>query len=315
MKIYKLFITGAIMTTILSSCLKNKFDYINPSGSVPVVEFKNPGAPSSESPEGAIYTVFPVAYASGATFEATYTVQLTGPAAAPQDVTVNIGTKGSAVTEFNASKANVASYVPYVELPSSLYTISNPTVTIPAGQNTATVKVVYKTSSFNFAAKYALPLSITSTNYAGISKNFGTILLNVAAKNTWDGIYSMQAGSAVQRYSAPGVPTVGDALNGSMAGNPDITLTSINGTTVEITNLRWQGGASSIAGIDNLQAVIDPATNLVTMKSLGNATLKNIPGKDNKYDPTTKTFTLNFDWNQTTAPREVSLVVKYKGSR
>ena len=52
------------------------------------------------------------------------------------------------------------------------------------------------------------------------------------------------------------------------------------------------------------------------MKALGNATLKNIPGAVNSYNPATKTFTLNFDWNQTVNPRVVTgLVLKYKSAR
>lgn len=314
MKIYKLFITAAVMTTLLSSCLKDKFDIINPSGSNPVVEFKNPVAPSSETPEGSAFTVFPVSYAVGASVEATYVIQLTGPNAAPQDITVNIGVNPAAVTKLNAEKSIVPSYVPYVVLPSTLYTISTPTVTIPAGQNKATVKVLYKTSDFSFTTKYALPIAVTSSSFGGVSQNFGTILLNVTAKNQWDGIYAMQTGSLVTRYLSPGVPA-NDALSGNISANPDLTVTTINGNTVELTNLKWAGGTSGVSGIENLQAVVDPVTNLVTMKSLVNATLKNVAGKDNKYDPATKTFTINFDWNQTTTPREMTLVIKYKGSR
>ncbi|MNR56285.1 hypothetical protein D3C85_1768300 [compost metagenome] len=51
------------------------------------------------------------------------------------------------------------------------------------------------------------------------------------------------------------------------------------------------------------------------MKSLGTPNLRNTPGKDNKYDPATKTFTLNFDWNQTTTPREATVIIKYKNGR
>jgi hypothetical protein len=315
MKIYKLLITGAILTTIMSSCLKDKFDLINPAGSPSVVEFKNPVAPSGETPEGSLYTVFPVAYEVAASIEVTYTVQLTGPDAAPQDVVLNIGKKSAAVTELNADKAIIASYVPYVELPTTLYTITTPTVTIPAGQRTGSVKVAYKTASFDFSKKYALPISITSTNYGGVSKNFGTVLLNVSAKNAYDGIYAMQTGSFVQRYSAPTTPTTGDALNGNTSTNPNVTLTTVGATTLEITNLRWAGGTSTVAGIDNLRLTVDPATNLVTMSALGNATLANIPGSVNKYDPATRTFTLNFDWNQTGAKRVYGLNIKYSGVR
>lgn len=315
MKIFKLLITGAILTTMMSSCLKDKFNNIDPSGSVAVVEFKNPVAPSSETPEGSLYTVFPVAYEVGASVEATYTVQLTGPDPASQDVVVNIGAKSAAVTELNTDKSIVASYVPYVELPAALYTITTPKVTIVAGQRTATVKVAYKTANFDFSKKYALPISITSSSNGVVSRNFGTILLNVSAKNGYDGIYSMQTGSFVQRYSAPTVPTTGDALNGPTATNPNVTLTTVGATTVEITNLRWAGGSSTVAGIDNLRLTVDPATNLVTMSALGNATLANIPGSVNKYDPATRTFTLNFDWNQTGAKRVYGLNIKYNGGR
>jgi len=315
MKIFKLLITGAIITSVMSSCLKNKFDYTNPDGSTSVVEFKNPVAPSSETPEGSLYTVFPVAYEVTASVEATYTIQLTGPNPAQQDVIVNIGTKSAAVTELNADKSIIASYVPYVALPAALYTIVTPTVTIPAGQRTALVKVAYKTANFDFSRKYALPISITSTSFGGVSRNFGTVLLNVSAKNTYDGIYAMQAGSFVQRYTNPTTPTVNDALNGNTSTNPNVTLTTVAANTVEITNLRWAGGASTVAGIDNLRLTVDPATNLVTMNSLGTPNLANIPGSVNKYDPATKTFTLNFDWNQTSTKRTYSLNIKYSGVR
>ncbi|MCX2493487.1 DUF1735 domain-containing protein [Pedobacter sp. PF22-3] len=315
MKIFKLLITGAILTTVMSSCLKNKFDIINPSGSPSVVEFKNPVAPSSETPEGSLYTVFPVAYEVAASVEVAYTVQLTGPDPAPQDVVVNIGVKSAAIAELNADKSVISSYVPYVELPASLYTITTPTVTIPSGQRTAIVKVAYKTGNFDFSKKYALPISITSSNYGGVSKNFGTVLLNVSAKNAYDGIYAMQTGSFVQRYSNPTTPTTGDALNGNTSTNPNVTLTTVGATTLEITNLRWAGGSSNVAGIDNLRLTVDPATNLVTMSSLGNPTLANVPGSVNKYDPATRTFTLNFDWNQTAAKRVYGLNIKYSGVR
>lgn len=141
-------------------------------------------------------------------------------------------------------------------------------------------------------------------------------MINIGGtKNAYDGMYAIGAGSTIQRYTAAGVPTANDALNGSLVGNPDIALASIDPTTVEITYLNWADNGGRVAGIDRLQAVIDPATNQVTLKSLTNITLKNIAGRDNKYDPATKTFILNFDWNQTTAKRAVSLILSYKTAR
>jgi len=167
---------------------------------------------------------------------------------------------------------------------------------------------------YDFNKKYALAFKITNPGNGTTSSTQGQVLVLISVKNTYDGIYS-QLDGYIQRYTAPGVAEVG-TLSGTLAGNPDLTLTTINATTVEIGNLTWFGGTGGVGGIANLRATIDPATNLVTMSCLGAPTLKNTAGAVNKYDPATKTFTLNFDWNPVTTPRVVSnLVIKYKGSR
>jgi hypothetical protein len=316
MKTLKFYISILSVIVIFSSCLKDKFNVIDPSnGSAAVVEFKLGIPPMSETSEGALYTGYALAYPSQAAITATYMVNVTGPEPAKQDVVVNIGSKTGAVAAFNADKqlGNPA-YAGFTELPANLYTILTPTVTVKAGQRTAEVQVEYKTSSFDFTKRYAFPLSITSATGVNVSRNFGTVLLNVSPKNAWDGIYSMEAGSSVTRYLDPTTPA-NDALSGSIAGNSDISLASVGANTVEITGLKWAGNASGVAGVDNLRITVDPVTNLCTMQSLGTASLANIAGQDNKYDPVTKTFRLNFDWNQTGTKREMTLVIKYKGSR
>jgi len=252
------------------------------------------------------YATVTKSFLSQAEVECPITVNYTGVNGAPQDVTVVLAFKDDVVTSTSST---------YTILPTSLYTASPFTLTIPKGQKSATLMLKLKTSQFNFQLTYALGISIVSSSVGTISSNYGTGIFIIGAKNAYDGIYSVGAGSSVQRYSNPTTPTTGDALNGSLAGNPNMTLTTINPTTVEITNLRWAGGTSSVSGIENLRATIDPATNLVTMSSVVNTTLKNRAGLDNKYDPATKTLTLNFDWNQTTTKREVSLVLKYVGAR
>lgn len=316
MKIFRNYLPLLVMAVFFSSCLKDKFNVIDPDkGSPSVVEFKVNLAPMSETSEGSLYTGYAQAFASQASVEATYLVNVTGPEPAAQDINVTIGAKTGAVAAFNADKQkNNPAYVGFTELPSTLYTILTPNVTIKAGQRTAEVRVAYKTQDFDFSKRYAFPISITATSFANISRNFGTVLLNISAKNAWDGVYSMEAGSFVTRYTSPGVPA-NDALSGSIAGNADVSLVSVGANTVEITGLRWAGNASGVAGIDNLRATINPTTNAVTMQSLGTPNLANITGQVNSYDPTTKTFTLNFDWNQTSTPRVMKLVLKYKGTR
>lgn len=182
MKKIKIVLVIMAAGVILTSCMKNKFDNINPSRSFSVVEFKNPGFPSSETPAGAPYTVFASNLAIAASVEAVYQVQWTGPDPVSEDVSVDVGIKSAAVTELNASRSGVSTFVPYVELPAALYTINTPKVTIRAGARTADVQVTFNTAGFDLTKKYAMPISITSTNRGNVSANFGTILIRPVAK-------------------------------------------------------------------------------------------------------------------------------------
>lgn len=233
-------------------------------------------------------------------------INYTGVNGAPQDVTLELGLNDAAVTATNTS---------YTILPTSLYTIPSTSVTIPKGQKKGTFIIKVKASSFDFSKTYALGVQIKSTSAGIISGNYGTGVFVITAKNQWDGIYSVEVGSYVQRYSNPTTPTVNDALNGSLAGNPNVTLSTVGASTLQIGNMRWAGGGSTVAGIDNTRVTINPSTNLTTTFSLGNTTLANRASLTNSYNPTTKTFTLNFDWAQTAAKREMTLILKYVGPR
>ncbi|WP_443937140.1 DUF1735 domain-containing protein [Pedobacter sp. MW01-1-1] len=239
-----------------------------------------------------------------------------------QTNTIKLEQNAGIITKYNAAHAET-----YEELPSSFYTLAADAgyTKTATGYNVAFGPGIFSQNFglnvdgskwIDLTKKYAIAFRVT--DWGGIAKTAATsdsIIVFLSIKNVYDGIYTCDAG-AVQRYSSPGVPTTGDALNGSMAGNPDVTLSTVGPNTVLITNLKWAGGTSGIAGIDNLQATVDPVTNLVTMKALGNATLRNIAGAENKYDPATKTFTLNFEWNPTANARTVTgLVLKYKGPR
>lgn len=213
----------------------------------------------------------------------------------------------------------------YETMPDSLYTLitsggvtqtgNNYSVTFAPGVTAVTISIQLNGAKWDVSHSYAFYFVISDAGGKAITIGEGEALTVVASKNAYDGKFSCVAG-AVQRYTDPTTQTTGDALNGSMAGNPDVTLSTVGPYTVEISNLRWAGGASGIAGINNLQATVDPLTNLVTMKALGNATLANVDGLENSYDPDTQTFTLNFQWNPTANKRTVlGLVLKYKGPR
>jgi hypothetical protein len=237
-------------------------------------------------------------------------VRLASGQPATEDITITLDTTG-AYSKVAAAGATL--------FPASFYTHDVPSfkIVIPKGSTETAVRIKTNAIQFNPAATYALYFKIASVDKPGyvISQNFGEYITKMSAKNQYDGVYSVISGF-VQRYTNPTTPTVGDALNGPLSSvNPDVILVTTGAFSNLITNLTWSGGTSGIAGIDNLSLTVDPVTNNVTLAAAGNATLRNWPGKVNKYDPVTKTFTLNFEWNPTANRREMSIVLTYKGPR
>lgn len=221
---------------------------------------------------------------------------------------------------------NTAHNTNYLEMPSTIYSFNNDagvaksgndyTVTFQNGLFAQNFKINLDGSKWtDVSQNYALAFKVTDWGGLTFAEGYSDeIIIFFGIKNQYDGIYTISSGT-IQRYTA-GVPTVGDALNGSLVGNAAVTLSTIDANTVEISDMRWAGNSSGIAGIDNLRARVDPATNKVTMYSIGGPTLVNIAGLTNEYDPATKTFTLNFDWAQTTNKREIKdFIIKYSRAR
>lgn len=209
-------------------------------------------------------------------------------------------------------------------LPDSIYTLTNSaftktadgyTVNLVPGEFASGFSILLDGSKWDVSHAYALAFTIQDQEGVNVSNGKRDILVLISVKNQWDGIYSVQDGE-VTRYTNPTTVESPSTLNGTLAGNPDVTLATISPNTVEISGLQWTAGSGSgVAGIDNLRATINPETNEVTMFSLGNATLTNWEGKENRYDPETKTFYLAFRWNPTAATREYQIELKYKGPR
>jgi hypothetical protein len=294
----------------LTSCLKDDSLVLDPAQGHNVIEFANP---AQIAVIGSPYAMYVFSYELADKPSIPITLSYSGPEQnAPQDISVSVAVgSDETITAYNKAQNGK-----YVKMSTSAYSFTSTTVVIKAGTSKASFNIPFDPTKFDLSKQEVLPLTITSASSGIVSGNFGTILLNVNAKNLYDGVFSMEEGSSVQRYTGgkPNDPAV-DGLNGSLADNDDLTLSTISANTVQISNLKWHGNSSGVAGIDNLQINVDPATNLVTMKSISNVTLANIAGKVNKWDPATKSFTLNFDWNQTTNKREMSLVIKFKAKR
>lgn len=307
-KSFKIFLTLLASAVGLSSCLKDK-PLFDPDKMDNVIEFANIGA--IESPTTSPYPMF------GKSFEVVpegmleVFVNYAGDeAVAPQDITVQLGVDANVLTEYNT-----ANKVTYTLIPTNLYSMPT-SVVIPKGQRKVAVPIKFKPDQFDLSKTYGLPLVIQSATAGIVSGNFGKVVYRVGAKNKYDGVYSVVSGK-VQRYTAPGAPTVNDALNGSLAGNPDVSLSTFGANSVSVPDagFKWSGGTSGVSGIEGLRIAVDPATNKVTMSSTANPTLANWEGHENYYDPATKTFYLAFRWNPTANRREYEVVLKYKRAR
>ncbi|MGB8194217.1 MAG: DUF1735 domain-containing protein [Chitinophagaceae bacterium] len=238
-------------------------------------------------------------------------VRLASDAPADKDIQVTLALDPGLVTAYNADHGTN-----YTVPTASQYTLPSLTVTIPRGERQASLRLTAKPNNL-FGGEYALGLRIASVSDASvkISGNWNAQVVGLTIRNKYDGIYTVVSGT-VTRYSNPTTVENPSTLNGPLAGNPDVTMTTAGANTVVITGLQWRAGSNSgVGGIDGLRATVDPATNLVTMTATGNATLANWAGKENRYDPATKTFYLAFRWNPVTTPREYEVVLKYKSPR
>lgn len=250
------------------------------------------------------------------------TVRLAATEPATEDISVTLDTT---FTKAQLDTFNVHNGAAVIKLPQAFYTIPGGlTVIIPKGSREVKVNILTNPINYDPSTTYGLAFKLKSVNTPGytLSKNYGEWITTIGAKNSYDGIYSVISGN-VQRYTA-GVPEPPGGLNGSLAGNDDVYLVTTGANYNNIPpsspavpgRLLWAFGANSaVAGIDGLRVTVDPATNLVTMSSSGNATLTNWAGKVNKYDPATRTFYLAFRWNPTGNTREYEIVLKYKGPR
>jgi hypothetical protein len=313
------------LTVLFASCLKKDTTYYDASASPAVIGFGDYGTPGFSGNGGhPNYFADLGVVKTGDTMGYNINVIYAGVTAAPQDITVNIGLDPAGLSAYNDSDGTS-----YVLSPAGIITFPT-TVVIKAGTKMGTARgLITVTSAFDFSLDYALPLKITSvSSNTTISSNLGSAIYTYSARNIYDGDYKILSGT-VQRYNSPGSPTVNDALNGDLTGNPDILLTTKSGTSVAIPpaltagGLYWAHGNNSfVSGIDGTTVTIDPATNKVTMSSTGNNTLANwttsvgpTGGGDSYYDPAAKKFYLFFWWNPTSTMRTYKMVLQYVGAR
>ena len=280
---------------LLSSCLKDKMT-LDPANSVNVIEFKNPS--SFVSPSGSKYALYTKAFDLSDESEYAITVSYSGARVVEEDISVKLGIDTAALSQYNAEQ-----HKDYDLIDEKLYTLI-PSVVIPKGQRTAVAKLKFKSSSFDFSKSYVLPIQIKSTSSGTISGNFGTILLNVNAKNKYDGVYTVTGKmSDVSNPAFAGLYTVGKKV--------EYTLETISATECVVTDhINWGGAAyvpiwtgTGISGYGSFSPVVefDAKTNkIVGVKNFYGQPASNTrsaqlnPAGINTYDATAKTIKISY---------------------
>jgi len=297
-KVVGLFLVGATMT----SCLDDKLS-LDPANSVNVVEFKNPT--DFLSPYGSKYALYTKAFDLAPENNFPITVSYSGANVAPEDITVTLGTDPAALTQYNTEQGTA-----YDLIPASLYVLPT-SVVIPKGQRTASVALKFKTNNFDFSKAYVLPVQIKSISSGTISGNFGTILINVNAKNKYDGVYTVTG-------------TMTDVTNAAFKhlnqiGEPlEYTLETISATKCAIVDREYGIGApahvfytgSGISYFGSFGAVLefDPATDKVIGvtnfygQPAGNTRSAQLdPTGVNTYTASSKTIKVKYNMRQPSA--------------
>ncbi len=286
MTMKKIFKTSlALLATIigLSSCLEDKgyTDLINSVGAEPIVSiFGNYGG-SLQTGKFKIDTLV----------EITYPVNLGSINTLDKDVAVTMGVTTAATNFLNATntKRVAAGDDPYAVLPTTEYTLVNPV--IKAGTRDANFSIKVKLSkTLDFTKEYVIPVGISDASGLKISSNLGFMNVFVGGTpNKYDGVYQ-----STGYFSHPSLPRAIDRVK---------TLTTIDKTTSE-TEFADLGSAAKMW----LKVAKD---NTVTIIPKGSAETLAGPFEQtgvNKYDPATKTFTLNYQYNVGT--RVITEVIK-----
>jgi hypothetical protein len=133
-----------------------------------------------------VYSITSKSLDAAAEISLPITVNYTGAAGAPQDITVTMGINAAALTAYNTAQSTA-----YLALPTTLYTISSSTITIPKGTKTGTFVLKIKTASFDFTKSYALGVSIVSATAGTVSGNYGTGIFRIIAKNAYEASYAV----------------------------------------------------------------------------------------------------------------------------
>ncbi len=184
----------------------------------------------------------------------------------------------------------------------ALVQIVNPVVTIPKGSYQGFLQVKFKASSI-IGQSLAFGFTIASVQEPGytISGNLNNAVINLLIKNIYDGTY-LANGELIH-------PSIGGSFS-----NKKVILYTSAATAVDMSD--GQPGVGGTLGAYP-RLTVDPVTNKVVVTSSDPTLTYNGPSDPtypNRYDPSTKTFFINYGYT-TSAPREAWDTLVYQGGR
>ncbi len=157
-------VLGALLLTILGSCVKSRSGETDFSGLKPIVMIREGGMQNFSNSA----LTFP---SSDNVDTAYFRVNYAATNVAPKDITVQLGFDSGALNTYNNSGGTQ-----YAKFPDSIYSFPVTSVTIKAGQSFSDlIPFVVYPSKIDPTKNYMFPVSIISAGGINISGNFSTV--------------------------------------------------------------------------------------------------------------------------------------------
>ncbi|MFD2920257.1 DUF1735 domain-containing protein [Terrimonas rubra] len=288
---------GFAVVTGLTSCLKED-TILSKDESNNVIEIYNNVPGTIVSDVSSLYPLYSEAFDVVPSAPYIFRVSYSGADVAPQDITVTLDQDPAALDYYNEE------FDKHFEvLPASKYTIPGWTVTIKKGQRIAEIPVEFKTDQFDLSKSYAIPLKIVSASYGTISKNYGTVIFEIIAKNKYDGAYKGNG------YTFMGTSNTTAPFLWSIDCSWGLNLITTGANSVYMdAKPVYRGGSIIYFGGIFPNIVFDPATDKVTAVNAsgpGNGYNYGFPAVqtptyNSRYDAATKTIYISYNIINTT---------------
>ncbi len=225
-----------------------------------------------------------------------------------KDANSNASLQQPTAVKLTASRAMLDAYnkshnETFEWLPESLYTLASTegiqknsdgyTFNFASGDFAKDLSINLDGSKWDLSRKYAVAYAISDAGGATIKPSNDSIIVFVSIKNQYDGTYR-----STGYFTHP-------TASSSRAIDKDKTLTTVNLTTV-VTEFADLGSSGW------LMWLTVNADNTVTITPKGSTASGVIQEGVNKYDPSTKTFTLNYKYSGSGGFRVVTETIKLK---